>query len=187
MSSARSSLAYALGIAVLSLLGASTGCGATTDIEAEGEPLRDAGADPGVDGGEGLQDGGGTDASSRPRPGRTCGNGVLDQGERCDGLEFGTASCASVSMGVHRYGMLVCAPDCLSVQVTDCNDPRSGAQCADGCGPEYGSCTPTFCPSQGAGQGCCQGPNGPCGVSFGGGACVAAPIDAGGGWKQGGP
>jgi hypothetical protein len=41
-----------------------------------------------------------------------------------------------------------------------------------------GSCNPRFCQPLGTAQGCCVGPNGPCGLNFGNG-CIARGGDGG--------
>jgi hypothetical protein len=49
-----------------------------------------------------------------------------------------------------------------------------------GFGPDASAnaCAPQFCPTMGAGQGCCMTAAGPCGVDYGMG-CVAATKDGG--------
>ncbi|PKN44445.1 MAG: hypothetical protein CVU59_11620 [Deltaproteobacteria bacterium HGW-Deltaproteobacteria-17] len=58
-----------------------------------------------------------------------CGNGVIDDGEECDGTQFGDRTCAS--LGGHG-GELVCTPHCRI-------DRSACAFCGDGVlQPEYG-------------------------------------------------
>jgi hypothetical protein len=41
----------------------------------------------------------------------TCGNGVIDEGEACDGV-VGSVTCASATMGLLMHGTVACAPTC---------------------------------------------------------------------------
>jgi hypothetical protein len=91
------------------------------------------GASGGSAGGGGSEDGGGGAGGA----GFTCGNGVIDGDEECDGTDLGDASCASYGFPA---GMLVCTPACeiLSDGCTfeDCHngfdDDADGAvDCAD--------------------------------------------------------
>lgn len=54
-----------------------------------------------------------------------CGNGILNDGEECDGTEFGTATCSS--LGWYAGGNLACDDQCRYV-----TDDCSGGYCGDG-------------------------------------------------------
>jgi hypothetical protein len=57
----------------------------------------------------GSETGGGAGALPVPR---TCGNGHVDPGERCDGADLAGATCASVTMNAQPAGVLSCTPSC---------------------------------------------------------------------------
>jgi hypothetical protein len=42
----------------------------------------------------------------------TCGNGVLDQGEMCDGANTNGETCASATMMANMTGSVSCTPNC---------------------------------------------------------------------------
>jgi hypothetical protein len=74
-------------------------CAPTTDGGApDGGPVVDASADAG-----------------------SCGNGELDPGELCDGLEVGLDSCEARGF---RRGTLRCAPDCAAIDENGCSNVR---------------------------------------------------------------
>jgi hypothetical protein len=66
----------------------------------------------------------------------TCGNGVLDAGEVCDGAVLPDVDCDFLGLG---GGTLGCASDCLSLDTTACNaapgasQPPTGDLCSDSC------------------------------------------------------
>lgn len=64
----------------------------------------------------------------------TCGNGVIDPGEVCDGSNLGNETCASETMGSEPFGTLFCNPDCSSVDTTFC----FGQGTVDGGGGTFG-------------------------------------------------
>ncbi len=64
----------------------------------------------------------------------TCGNGVLDPGEVCDGANFGGETCASATLGSAPFGTLFCSSDCLSFDTTFC----FGQGTVDGGGGTFG-------------------------------------------------
>ena len=51
---------------------------------------------------------------------QTCGNGVIDQGEVCDGVNLAGQDCT-----LHGFpsGALMCAPSCLAFDTSLCDDP----------------------------------------------------------------
>ncbi len=51
-----------------------------------------------------------------------CGDGVIDPGEACDGLDFGDVSCVDFDPQ-KPAGMLVCAGDCASIDASKCEPP----------------------------------------------------------------
>lgn len=65
----------------------------------------------------------------------TCGNGVIDSGEACDGDNFGGATCASESPGAggggtpiyYSGGELRCAPDCSAILTDACRPSTCGS------------------------------------------------------------
>ncbi|MEM9454363.1 MAG: hypothetical protein AAGF11_09300 [Myxococcota bacterium] len=72
--------------------------------------------------------------------GTTCGNGVLDENERCDGPILGESNCVSENFA---GGTLACSADCSALDTTACfacgtgPDPVGG-----GCPPACDRCTP---------------------------------------------
>ncbi len=57
----------------------------------------------------------------------SCGNGVLDQGEDCDGDDLGPASCASLG---YQPGQLACQQDC-TFDTSGCGAPLCGNETID--------------------------------------------------------
>ena len=57
--------------------------------------------------------------------GPECGNGIIESGEQCDGLDFGTTTCATFGT---PGGSLVCTPDCKIIY-SGCG---SSPTCGDG-------------------------------------------------------
>ncbi|HVW24051.1 MAG TPA: hypothetical protein VHC69_01705 [Polyangiaceae bacterium] len=53
----------------------------------------------------------------------TCGNGVVDPGEPCDGALLQGATCSSVTNGAFPIGNLACAPDCNGFNESGCTNP----------------------------------------------------------------
>jgi hypothetical protein len=104
-------------------------------------------------GGQGVSGGGGLGGSGGSVS--TCGNGVLDASEKCDGDLFGGVSCESL-LGAGTVGKLACRPDC-SFDATGCGlcgngkiDP--GEECEDGPDVASGRCDATCrikCPDGG--------------------------------------
>ncbi len=81
-----------------------------------------------------------SDAWIRPA---TCGNGVLDAGERCDGVALGDATCASVLTPMST-GTLRCEDSCLAFDTTACVcmprqtcEPLACGEVDDGCGGRF--------------------------------------------------
>ena len=85
----------------------------------------------------------GFDPSGCAQPPDPCGNGLLDQGEACDGPAFGEVSCESLG---HWGGSLTCSNHCQTIDdascVTDCPKDCGGLECgADPvCGEPCGAC-----------------------------------------------
>jgi hypothetical protein len=52
-----------------------------------------------------------------------CGNGVIDQGELCDGFELGGQTCATVGLG---SGSLACTDTCKAYDVSGCVESACG-------------------------------------------------------------
>lgn len=85
---------------------------------------------------------------------RTCGNGVLEGDEACDGDDFGTNDdgepTACEDVGDFASGTLACADDCMEVVTDDCVPPVCGDDIVNGdevCdGNDLGGAT---CESQG--------------------------------------
>ena len=68
-----------------------------------------------------------------------CGNGVIDAGEECDGIDLGGASCLDVGA---NYGTVSCTPLCY-LDYSDCCDldcQQELQDCRDACSP----CFPIF-------------------------------------------
>ncbi len=111
-------------------------------------------------------------------PPTTCGNGVVDVGELCDGANLNGESCASATMNAAPMGNLACGPTC-NFDTAGCTGGGTGgtgggtggmtgtggATGGTG-GTTGGTCNPAFCPST-FGTPCCQTPNGPCGCDMG--------------------
>ncbi len=57
----------------------------------------------------------------------TCGNGILEDGEECDGLDFGGRTCESLGLG---QGTLVCTKDCR-IDSSGCVSSTCGDGVAD--------------------------------------------------------
>ncbi len=81
---------------------------------------------------------GGENCSTCPGDcGICCGNGVIDNGEVCDGSNFAGATCASIK-GAGWTGSLVCANNCKTVDdITSCIPPcgdnhKDAAEVCDG-------------------------------------------------------
>src|ERR1051326_5791801 len=51
--------------------------------------------------------------NSVPNTSTTCGNGMVDGAEQCDGNNIGAQSCASATMGAFPLGTLKCAASCV--------------------------------------------------------------------------
>lgn len=99
-----------------------------------------------------------TGTSSTTGAGPSCGNGVKDAAEACDGTDFGGATCASATGHADAGGVLACDASCV-VDVTAC------AFCGDG----------TCNNNEGCGEGA-QNCEADCGVCAG---CNNGQIDAG--------
>lgn len=78
---------------------------------------------------------------------QSCGNGVLDLGEVCDGSQLGGATCASALGNPNKQGAITCRADCTGVDTTQClTCPGYGTVLDGGCwiyGAEGASCTAT--------------------------------------------
>jgi hypothetical protein len=51
-------------------------------------------------------------SDSAKRPPRTCGNGVIDAGEQCDGTNLNGQTCETATMGARPGGTLSCSKSC---------------------------------------------------------------------------
>jgi hypothetical protein len=51
--------------------------------------------------------------------GPTCGNGVIENGEECDGI-VGSLTCAASTMGLYMHGAVICSRSC-KVDVSGCH------------------------------------------------------------------
>jgi hypothetical protein len=85
----------------------------------------DGGADGGVDAGGG--DSGGPDAGGPDASGSTCGDGMVDVAEECDGVDLSGATCLSLGLGFVG-GTLGCTAAC-DFDTSGCMAP---AGCGDG-------------------------------------------------------
>ena len=54
----------------------------------------------------------------------TCGNGIVEIGEKCDGARLNDQTCATV-VGEGSRGTLYCRPDCLGYDASDCTAATS--------------------------------------------------------------
>ena len=68
----------------------------------------------------------------------TCGNGIVELGEMCDGLRLNDHTCTSI-VGEGSTGVLTCRPDCLGFDTSMCsasttcgNRIKDGAEVCDG-------------------------------------------------------
>jgi hypothetical protein len=55
----------------------------------------------------------------------TCGNGVVESGEACDGAELDGETCSSVTVGARTMGTLKCSSQC-TFDTTGCVGASSG-------------------------------------------------------------
>ncbi len=83
---------------------------------------------------------------------QTCGNGMVDPPEACDGEELGVQTCAGLGLG---EGVLQCLNNCAGYDTSGCGSPlscgdgtRDGAEVCDG--SDFGALT---CQSLGLGSG----------------------------------
>ena len=60
-------------------------------------------------------------AGANITPLATCGDGVLDINEACDGSAFGAATCATATMGASPYGNLACNPGTCTINTNGCS------------------------------------------------------------------
>jgi len=51
--------------------------------------------------------------------GSLCGNGIIDEGEECDGANVGNKTCQSIG---YLYGILVCLPNCQGYDASGCSN-----------------------------------------------------------------
>ncbi|MBQ9394565.1 MAG: hypothetical protein IJU23_03480 [Proteobacteria bacterium] len=75
----------------------------------------------------------------------TCGNGIVEPGEMCDGLRLNDQTCATI-VGPGSTGTLTCRPDCLGFDKDNCSAPTTcGNHIIDGSeicdGPNTGLAT----------------------------------------------
>ena len=95
--------------------------GDSSDASGNG-PETDSGPDSDADSGTDSDGDSVGDETGAPD---TCGNGALDPGEVCDGVELDGQDCTSQGAGT---GVLACAPNCLAFDTTSCN----AGVCGDG-------------------------------------------------------
>ena len=69
----------------------------------------------------------------------SCGNGVKDSGEACDGSDFGGATCASLK-GTGYTGTLACSSDCKNINTGNCKAPEPQTCNNDGTKDEGEAC-----------------------------------------------
>ena len=96
-------------------------------------------------------------------PPATCGNGMLDADETCDGAELDGLSCAALGLGT---GTLACRADCRGFDDSGCV-PDDGSGSGSGSG-----CTPTTCAA--IGLSCGTASDG-CGGTLACGTCPQPP------------
>ncbi|MEM6954324.1 MAG: hypothetical protein AAF645_01510 [Myxococcota bacterium] len=84
--------------------------------------------------------------------GGSCGNGMLDEDEVCDGDELGGASCTTLRAGV---GTLGCSTDCTDFDVSACEIPEN---CGNGMLDGGEVCDGTIVPSTCIDEGFADGP-----------------------------
>jgi hypothetical protein len=77
-------------------------------------------------------------------PSDNCGNGVIDEGETCDGDDLDGKTCADVYSDTKPEGILTCSVNCKSFSDTLCEPlcvPNCVGECGlDGCGGICGTC-----------------------------------------------
>lgn len=147
------------------------------DSEEDGDADADADADAGSE-----SDGSDTSAEGTTGGANTCGNGVLDPGEPCDGSPPRGVTCFDFGLWA---GSLACGADCV-VDTNGCTNPVCGSQAPPprtACPAECDRCDAAagcsiYC---GAGGGGCDNvvcPDGwPCRVTCNGGsACLGAQV-----------
>lgn len=117
--------------------------------------------------------------------GAACGNGVLDSGERCDGLLLDGASCESLG---YRTGQLACNASCTAYNVSGCsgwsgcgNGALDGLEPCDG--SKWGTVAGPSCESLGLGSGTATC-TASCGISIAG--CSEDDLCAAMGWYDDG-
>jgi hypothetical protein len=103
----------------------SDGTGTETG-DGDGDPAGDGDGDPSGDG-DGDPSG---DGDGDPTSGTECGNGVIEDGESCDGSELGGESCEGLG---YFAGTLLCAADCSSFDESGCeSEPVCGNGIVEG-------------------------------------------------------
>jgi hypothetical protein len=80
-----------------------------------------------------------TGSSSQPAS-STCGNGVIDGTETCDGTNFGGKTCASITVGVRPNGNPTCNA-CVISDTTCTANAGSGGGTGTGGAPSFGGST----------------------------------------------
>jgi cysteine-rich repeat protein len=107
-----------------------------------------AGGGNGGNAGDGSDAAGGMGGEPEPDAGGTCGNGLLEIGEGCEGSDFGGKTCRSYGYELGSLGCLACGidiRDCSGSErcgngrdddadsAVDCADADCAAACADAC------------------------------------------------------
>jgi predicted esterase len=115
----------------------------------------------------------------------TCGNGVVDGSEQCDGAMLGGATCASATMGAFPSGTLACAANC-GFDMSGCMTVAGGYAGSPPVQPTGGAGSPPGMIPLGTGGSI----SGSAGTSFGGGPPVggagAPPVGGAGAPPVGG-
>ncbi len=104
-----------------------------------------------------------TTSTTLAGPPASCGNGVREGDERCDGTDLGGKTCADVTSGFAQGGTLACNADC-TFDVTDCRRafiqsliPASAGPAKNRCQLEWGTVGTTPDPKSRTKRSCSDG------------------------------
>lgn len=109
--------------------GAQSSTGGATSAQSSSSSSSSSGATGGMSGTGGMatsSSASGTSSSTGTGGTSPCGNGKIDPGEACDGMDFGGATCQSLGLGA---GMLACTAACHIV-VSGCDLPDASTALA---------------------------------------------------------